>query len=229
MRQYQHLRIEPPQPLRPDGFSDLSQRRSRIPPCLSARGVPRETQIQTLPLLGENPQPQPNGSQTSGVKTIPTDSSEAAQSRSAFLRRFGIVVLVVFVIASCFLGVRSRSAEETSDQLHVSVTYPTIGRRGLATPLTFRVTVDGGGLITIWINNSYLGQVDHNNWVPEPTEVLGRGAETGHVFKPEGEFLEIHLDTRFAPSVPPGRLPLEVKVEAGTESIQFQLSTWVVP
>jgi hypothetical protein len=139
-----------------------------------------------------------------------------------------LVVLTVFVIGSAFLGIRTATSVASEDGIDVTIRYPAIGRRGLATPLT--VAVAGASeSITIWIDNVYLGQLDHNNWVPEPSEVLAGADRTGLVYEPENGSLEVSLDTRFAPSTPPGRLPLQLSIEGGSTTIDFNLSTWVVP
>jgi hypothetical protein len=95
--------------------------------------------------------------------------------------------------------------------------------------LTLDVSLPAPGQVVIWINNSYLELVDHNSWVPEPAETIAAGAETGLVYEPAERSLDLHLDTRFAPSISAGRHSLAIRVEAASESIVFQVSTWVVP
>jgi hypothetical protein len=141
----------------------------------------------------------------------------------------GLGLVFLFVVAAFLLGVRSQTVQATSGDLVVDVTYPGVGRRGLATPLEVHVSLPAPGRVVVWLNNAYLGQLDHNSWVPEPAEILTQGFETGLVFEPESELLEVNLDTRFAPSVRPGRHPLHIRIEAASESIVFELTTWVVP
>jgi hypothetical protein len=163
------------------------------------------------------------------LNTIPEDSSVRSEKRNATLRRVGVGLLFAFVVASAFLGVRSQSDEAAAGDVHASIIYPAVGRRGLSTPLKLDLALPAPGPVVVWINNSYLRQLDHNSWVPEPTETLASGTTTGLVFEPQSDHFELSLDTRFAPSVTPGRHLLEVKIEAASESIVFELATWVVP
>jgi hypothetical protein len=139
-------------------------------------------------------------------------------------------LLVAFVLLASQLEVRRASQTVTAGDLSATLTWSSWGRRGLAAPLTIEVVSPPGiSEITVMINSDYLSGLDHNAWIPEPQEMRREGTFTALVYPASEGRLVAELDSRFAPSIPPGRHLLEVWVEAGEEKARFRAASWLVP
>lgn len=164
------------------------------------------------------------------TSTLPRTTPESAQVTSTRFRRMGVGLLVAFVVFASQLEVGDKTVMETAGDLSATLTWSTLGRRGLAAPLTIAVVVPPGvSEVTVMINSDYLANLDHNAWIPEPLEMHRQGAFTSLLYETAGGRLVAELDSRFAPSTPPGRHPLEVQVEAAEDRVGFRASTWMVP
>ncbi|HKX75183.1 MAG TPA: hypothetical protein VJR05_07320 [Acidimicrobiia bacterium] len=137
---------------------------------------------------------------------------------------------MAFVLFASQLEVGEKTRVESAGDLSATLTWSTLGRRGLAAPLTIEVVVPPEvSEVTVMINSDYLSNLDHNAWIPEPREMHRQGALTVLIYEAAGGRLVAELDSRFAPSTSPGRHPLEVQVEAAEDRVSFKASTWLVP
>jgi hypothetical protein len=123
----------------------------------------------------------------------------------------------------------------TSDRgggYELSVSYPIIGRPGLATSWQVDLTRAGGfeEEVVLAVDQRYFRLLDHNTISPAPESETGAGDVVQWTFEPpEGDRLHIEVDARFSPT---WSLTEEGSVEVwdGSDVVAaVRFRTWVIP
>jgi hypothetical protein len=139
--------------------------------------------------------------------------------RARTLRRVGLVVLGIVVVAGLFnlLGVRTGTVSAEGDGYRLTVEYAEVTRPGLATTWIVEVRSPAGfdGPVTLATSALYFDRFDFNQLYPEPSAVSPRGDEVLLEFEEiDGEVLRVAFDGRasptFAASLVRGSTGLEV-------------------
>jgi hypothetical protein len=155
--------------------------------------------------------------------------------RARRLRRTGLAVLAVFVVAGLFnvFGVRTGTVSADGGGYRLTVEYAEVTRPGLATPWIVEVRRPGGfdGPVTLVTDAVYFDRFDFNQLYPEPASISPRGEEVLYVFEEiEGEVLRVAFDGRASPTfvfaLARGSTGLEVD---GREIARVDYTTVVMP
>lgn len=153
------------------------------------------------------------------------------------LRTFSVSLVAVISLAGILglLGVRSTTATASADGLRLEVTYASITRAGLATPLDLRVTTEDGSplpaTVTTRIGSAYLAMFDENGLAPQPVSTFQSDEWTWWTFEvAEGaSLLEVSLDARLEPGVQWGQGSTAAVEIADREIVAVEFDTWVMP
>jgi hypothetical protein len=155
--------------------------------------------------------------------------------RARRLRRIGLAVLAVFVVAGLFnvFGVRTGTVSADGGGYRLTVEYAEVTRPGLATPWIVEVRRPAGfdGPLTLVIDAVYFDRFDFNQMYPEPASVSPRGDEVLLGFDAvEGDVLRVAFDGRATPTfvlaLARGSTGLEVD---GRELARVDYTTVVMP
>jgi hypothetical protein len=176
---------------------------------------------------------------TPGPSTLPSSPNPRrtrAVDRAVEGVGIGLVVVVVVLALTGVLGVRTSSADSTSDGITVRVDHGAVVRPGLAAPLSIDVRLDGAldadRTVEISIDESYLEIFDENGWRPAPTDehVTADGRAVMEVTVPAGEpGTSLSFDARIGPAVEPGRHRATIEVVSGDDRASVDLTTLVLP
>jgi hypothetical protein len=118
--------------------------------------------------------------------------------------RVAVALLVLFVLAGSagLLGPRTAAVSASAGDYDLAVTYPSVTRAGLATPLHLEVTREGGfdGPVQLALCDTWFDQVDFQSWYPTPSSEAGGADRLVYEFDPPpGDTLEVSLDAKEQP------------------------------
>ena len=121
------------------------------------------------------------------------------------LRRIGLVVLGLFILAGLFnlLGVWTSTVSAEAGGYVLSVEYAAVTRPGLASSWIVEVRHEGGfdGPVTLATDADYFDRFDFNQLYPEPVSTSVRGNLDLLTFDDiEGDRLRVRFDGRVAPA-----------------------------
>ncbi|RIQ20323.1 hypothetical protein [Jiangella rhizosphaerae] len=142
------------------------------------------------------------------IATLPTSRDAAASRRGRNLRRVGIVLMCLLVLAALtgLLGPRAAVTSAAGGGYELTVRHAQVTRPSIPMPLEITVRRDGGfdGPVTLSIGKDLLDRADFNDWYPNPDgETSGPDRLEYEFAPPAGEVLHVMLDARTAP----GQLP----------------------
>ena len=167
--------------------------------------------------------------------TFPREAPGLRTIRRARLgRRVGMAVflaIIVMGLANLF-GVRSATVTDSGGGFDLRVTYASISRSGLATPLTIDVVREGGfdGPVVLGITSAYLAMFDQNAITPPPSGASTSGDLHLLTFDPpQGERLTVVLDARLEPAAHFGRPATTSVYEGGSPVATVHYFTRVMP
>ncbi|MEX2440530.1 MAG: hypothetical protein WD739_11765 [Actinomycetota bacterium] len=167
--------------------------------------------------------------------TVPTDLDLRRLHVSRAIRRVGIILLVVLVGvgATGWLGVKSGAVSASAAGTGLDVRFARVARPGLAAPLVIDVRRDGGFAgrdVVVEISTSYLAAFDWNTMFPDPLDQVREGDRLVLTFPaPEADRLRITLDARLSPSVQAGFDGTVAVREAGERIVAVAFRTEVMP
>ncbi|MEX2457980.1 MAG: hypothetical protein WD770_03230 [Actinomycetota bacterium] len=174
------------------------------------------------------------GRDAHSIPTDPEDPGLPRARRARLVRRFGVVLLVVFVGlgASGVLGVRTTSVSASGGGYELTVTYPAVTRPGLASRWGFELTRAGGfdGPITVATTHAWLDLFDENGRNPAPSaETVDGDMLVWEFDPPEGDTLTFVFDARLGPSEQSG-MTARTEVREDTAAIvSVSYTTTVMP
>jgi hypothetical protein len=139
------------------------------------------------------------------ASTSPDYTSLDHLRRSRTARRAGVTLIGVALLLGLlgYLGPSYTAVSATRSGVTMTVGYPKITRPGLATRWWLDVHRPDGfdGKIEVTMTTSYLEQMDHNAFFPEPASEVSRGDLVVLTFDPpSGDTLHVELDARTTPT-----------------------------
>jgi hypothetical protein len=177
--------------------------------------------------------PKQNGSDSS---TIPEEPSFRRVKRAQWGRRVLLGLLAAILIAGLIglLGIRTRTAEATSNGYDLQVHFASIGRPGVEVPLDIQVQKDGGfsGPIKLAVPSSYLASMDAQSPQPEPSSTTSDGDLVVMQFDPpQGDTFGVSWSAQVDSSGNPGRREATIAVigDDGNPAVGVSIRTWVLP
>jgi hypothetical protein len=170
------------------------------------------------------------------ISTLPERRADADVRRARTLRRIGLAVLAVFVLAGAvgLLGTKTSTTTVRGDGYEMTVTYPRISRPGHAVRVQVEVTRDGGfggKPVQLRYATAYLEMFDENAFTPQPNgETAGPGYTEDEFLPPRGEVFVLTVDTRIEPARQRGEDGFFSLIgEDGQPILTAEFSTWIWP
>jgi hypothetical protein len=139
------------------------------------------------------------------TSTLPEARPETEIRRARRLRRIGITVLTLFVLAGAvgLFGTRTGDTAATAGGYTVTVTHPTLSRPGHAVRYQVTVTHAGGfsGPIRMRFLSSYFDLFDENSFGPQAdSETTTADYDLYEFSPPAGDTFVVSSDTRIEPA-----------------------------
>jgi hypothetical protein len=169
------------------------------------------------------------------ISTLTHPRDEPAVRRARNLRRAGVSVLAVVVLAGLggLFGLRSAWTSRSTDGYTLAVHHAQVTRAGIAVPFQVRVHHPGGftGPLTLAVSRTLLERFDFQNFYPNPSKETASEDYVYYEFDPPpGDEFQLNLDARTAPdqngSTEVYRTALVIDDRPVTE-LAFRM--WVVP
>jgi hypothetical protein len=156
--------------------------------------------------------------------------------RGRWLRRAGVGLLVLIVVAAIFdlLGPRSGELTEEAGGYTLAVQYPQIARAGEPAPLHLSVEASAGfeKVVQLRLCDELFDDLDFQNWYPNPSAETTVPDWIVYEFDPppSGTTLEVSLDARVAPGQFGETDDCEVSVLVEDEPVvSATFTTWRMP
>ncbi len=177
------------------------------------------------------------GSPLGVTSTLPQRPDDARVRRARDLRRVGIVLLALFVLAGAtgVLGTRTATVSASGAGYRLDVDFPRISRSGHAVRLAVDVHRDGGfppdAPVRLQWRASYFDLFDENGSSPQPDAETASGDRlVDEYLPPAGDDLAVSFDTRVQPSRQIGaRGEVSVVDDAGRVLVTARWRTWLAP
>lgn len=139
------------------------------------------------------------------VATLPAARSRAHARRGSILRRVGMGVLCLFLLAGVTgqLGVRTASVRDLGGEVDLTVHHAAVTRAGLATPYRVVVARPGGfdEPIHIAVERGLFDRFDFQNFYPLPAKETADPRWVRYEFDPPpGDALQWNFDVRTGPN-----------------------------
>jgi len=171
------------------------------------------------------------------TSTLPPVLEERRVKRARDLRRVGLAVLTVFVLAGAvgLLGTRTVQTRAAGGGYEVVVTHPAISRSGHAVKVELEVRRPGGfdpdQPVRLRLLSSYFDLFDGNGLTPAPQAETSDDRYTYDEFAPPpGDVLTVSVDTRVEPARNTGeRGELAVLDERGEVLVAVGFRTRLAP
>lgn len=163
-------------------------------------------------------------------------SDRPPRRRGQWLRRAGVVLLLLIVGAAALdlLGPRSGEMTEEAGGYTLGLEYPQIARAGEPAPL--HVTVEAGAgfekVVQLRLCDELFDDLDFQNWYPNPSAETAVPNWILYEFDPPptGSTLEVSLDARVAPGQFGETDDCEVSVLVEDEPVvSATFTTWRMP
>jgi hypothetical protein len=186
-------------------------------------------------------QPRPTVVLADGDHTLPGlavrhDVAEVQRSLRGHQAATAVLVLVLLVGLSGWLGVKTTSVGAAAQGVELDVRHAAVSRPGLATPLEVRVRRDGGfdQPVRVAVSARYLAMLDVSGLSPIPASETSRGGRAGWVVwemdPPDGEVLEVAVDGRVEPARTSTATGTVAVLGAGDEPlVEVDVRTVVLP
>jgi len=178
--------------------------------------------------------PPPTGGSPPHLPTadVETDIGRARRARSARRVVMGLIVVVVVVALTSFLGPHTTTISGSGNGYRLTLTYPSVTRPGLAVRWVLEVRHPGGfdGKVTIATTSRYFDLFDFNNLDPVPSSQTTDGTNSIWVFDPPpGDVLTITMDARLEPAQQYGKSAVTELRLGGLRAVVLHYSTRVMP
>lgn len=178
---------------------------------------------------------QPPSGKDDPDSTIEGLADSPRSSRSRWLHRAGVSLLIVFVAAGIvgLLGPRAGVVRASADGYDLEVEHAAITRAGVPAPLHLRVTREGGfpGPVQIALCDDWFDHQDFQSWYPTPSSEVGEADQLVYEFDPPtGDTLEVSLDAHTAPGDFGGRDRCSIELlenDVAVATVEF--TTWRLP
>jgi hypothetical protein len=167
--------------------------------------------------------------------TRPEDMPDERLVRSRTLRRIGLGLLSVFILAGLFglLGVWTSTVSAEARGYILTVEYAAVTRPGLAASWVVEVHHGGGfdGPVTLATDADYFDRFDVNQLSPEPASTSTRGDLDLLTFEDiEGDRLRVRFDGRVAPAFALALARGSTSVEIdGEQVVRVEYTTVAMP
>ena len=148
-------------------------------------------------------------------------------------RRGGLALLLLIVVvgATGWLGVHSRTTIRRAGGYTLRVTYPQVARAGLDTP--FRVHVDYPSApksITIAISSDYFRMFETQGFYPNPDSQKNDGRFVQFQYNgPPSDGMELEYDAYVQPAAQLGKSATIKVIVNGVVVVQTKIRTWLLP
>lgn len=170
------------------------------------------------------------------TSTLPERRNPSEIRRSRTLRRIGLTVLALWVLAGAtsLLGTHTSTKTVTSGAYELTVTYPSISRAGHAVRVQVEVRREGGfgqEPVQLRYGTMWMEMFDENAFTPQPNaETAGPGYTEDEFLPPRGDTFVMTVDTRIEPARQRGEEGwFAVIDEDGTEILRAEVDTWIWP
>jgi hypothetical protein len=169
------------------------------------------------------------------TSTLPEARPPEQIRRARTLRRVGISVLTLFVLAGAigFFGTRTGNSSATAGGYTVTVTHPTLSRPGHAVRYEVEVKHPGGftGPIRMRFASSYFDLFDENSFGPQADSETTNGEYDLYEFSPPaGDTFVVSSDTRIEPARQRGEKgAVSVLDDGGRPIVTVRYRTWIWP
>ena len=165
-----------------------------------------------------------------GVRTTGTN-------RRGFIGRsiaLSLMLVVVLVGASGYLGVKSRTIYASGSGYRMSLTYPQVARSGLDIPWRLTVYAPPTGFpkqMTIAVSNRYWDILEYQDLHPAPDSETGTPEfiYLAYTPAPHSQRFSLSLDTYIQPASQVGRSATVQVLTNGQVMTQLHYKTWLVP
>ncbi|MEI2779377.1 MAG: hypothetical protein V9G19_26150 [Tetrasphaera sp.] len=140
------------------------------------------------------------------IETVPDAHTADQAVRARRLRRIGLALFAVPVIAAAFglFGPRTDRVQDSVGGYVLALDYPRASRSSIVTPFVLTVTKSGGfgdDPVVVRIDRAFLDHLDFQNWYPNPSAESSDGEQTVYEFDPPaGDTLRVSLDARTGPN-----------------------------
>ena len=174
---------------------------------------------------------------TATTSTLPEETPLSDVRRARDLRRAGLVLLTLFVLAGGvgLLGTRTATASASGDGYELTVTYPAVTRSGHAVKVEVEVRKEGGfdpsEPIRMRLLSGYFDLFDENAFTPQPDGESADGTWTYDEFvPPRGDVFTVSVDTRVEPAKNSGeRGEVSLLDEQGRPLLTVEFRTRLMP
>ena len=170
------------------------------------------------------------------ISTMPEERHAGEVRRARNLRRVGLVVLSLFVLAGAVgvLGTHTSTTTVRGGGYEMTVTYPRISRPGHAVRVQVEVFKDGGfgqEPVQLRYATDWLEMFDENAFTPAPdAETAGPGYTEDEFLPPRGEVFVMTVDTRVEPARQRGEDGwFSVVGKDGQPVLTAHVDTWIWP
>lgn len=173
--------------------------------------------------------------QRQGPSTLPDEVPIQRLRRARLIRRLFLTLLAAFVLCGMLglFGVRRATSTAANGEWTIKAAYPSVTRAGLAVPMEFEVTKQGGfdDTVVMRMTSDYFDLYDQNGFDPQPSRQWSDDEFIYWEFDapPDGEAMTISVDTRTGSSVQLTKKTAEVSVLVdGSPVVTADLKTWVM-
>ena len=173
-------------------------------------------------------------SQEQGVSTLPEENPLENVRRSRTIRRIGVGVLLVVVIAALlgWAGPRPSVAAAEAAGYRLEVSHPSVSRPGLAIRLSIVVSREGGydQPVRLVLSREYIEALDFNAIIPDASaQIADDGSVIWEFDPPRGDSLTVDVDGKHEPGAE-GVIHGDVAVlDQGQRVVGVEFSTTVLP
>jgi hypothetical protein len=170
--------------------------------------------------------------------TVPEDVDVRRLRRARALRRLFVLALTVTVVAGLAgaFGVRSQTNTASAGEWTLEVRYPRTTRAGLAVPLAWKITKEGGWdegeTVVMRMRDEYMDLLDENGFSPTPSS---EWSDEEYVYwefdaPPDSDVMRVSTDTRTGSSVQLVSKTADASVMEDDEPVvTVKFTTWVAP
>ena len=140
------------------------------------------------------------------IQTLPEAMTGSEATRARNVRRIGLALFAIPVVAAAFgvFGPRETTGTASGSGYELTVHYPQATRSSIVAPFSFTVTKAGGfgdDPVVVRLDQAFVDRLDFQNWYPVPSAEANDGRQVVYEFDPPvGDSLEVSLDARTGPN-----------------------------
>jgi hypothetical protein len=147
------------------------------------------------------------------------------------LAGLALLLIIVLVGATGYLGVRSRTARVAANGYSMTVTFPQVARAGLDVPWRVHVTYPSAPKsITIAVSSDYFRMFETQGFYPSPDSQKNDGRFVQFTYNgPPASGMELEYDAYIQPAAQIGKRATVQVLVGGKVVASTSIHTWLVP